>query len=476
MSRSPLLTTLLMTTLATSSTSALADGLYAERYRPQFHFTSTTDWINDPNGLVFFDGEYHLYFQRAPAKIQGEFEKSWGRAFSKDLVHWEQTQDDAILPDENGSIWSGSAVVDWNNTSGFGKDGKPPLVAAYTRADNKGTSDQRIAYSTDRGRTWTKYPEPVLPHINGINRDPKLIWHEPTKQWLMALYLDERNHFALFASPDLKSWTRLQDITLDFDDECPDFFPLNLDGDPQKQKWIFTAANGHYIVGTFDGKQFVRETDSLDSDRGPGSFYAPQTYSDAPDGRRIQIGWLRGDHYEGMPFNQQLAFPCELTLRSTPRGPRLFKWPVKEIESLYLPDRNQSIEEIRGELFDISMEFIPGSHFLIKGDVHQMILTVRGFPITYQSEGATGAIMAWDRRVSVVPKEGKVRLRILVDRTSIEIFINDGETVMSGPFLPPDVSTGISFFTSRDDTKIPELQIRTLKSAWPTIGSDREKK
>lgn len=454
---SALLTALMMATLATCTASALADELYAERYRPQFHFTSTRDWINDPNGLVYYEGEYHLYFQRAPGAVNGAFEKSWGRAFSKDLVHWQQTETDAILPSAEGSIWSGSAVVDWKNTSGFGKDGKPPLIAAFTRADEKDTSDQRIAYSNDKGRTWTVYPEPALPHIHGINRDPKLIWHEPTQQWIMALYLDRRHYFALFTSPNLKQWTRLQDITLDFDDECPDFFPLYLDGDKSKEKWVFTAANGHYIVGTFDGKQFVRETDSIDSDRGTGAFYAAQTYSDAPDGRRIQIGWLRGDHYEAMPFNQQLAFPCELTLRSTPRGPRLFKWPVKEIESLYLPATNKPLSEIRGDLFDISAEITAGSS-------KETTLTVRGFPITFHPEGPTGALTAWDRRVSVVPVDGKVRLRVLVDRTSIEIFVNDGETVMSGYFKPRDEDRGIAL------TNSPEVTIRELKSAWDVSG------
>lgn len=465
---SKLLTAILMATLATCSGAALADNLYAEKLRPQFHFTSTSDWINDPNGLVYFEGEYHLYFQRAPGLIQGGFEKSWGRAFSKDLIHWEQTRDDAILPSKDNSIWSGSAVVDWKNSSGFGKDGKPPLIAAYTRADEKNNSDQRLAYSNDKGRTWTVYDKPILPHIHGINRDPKLIWHEASQRWIMALYLDQRHLFALFTSTNLKEWTHLQDITLDFDDECPDFFPLNLDGDPSKQKWIFTAANGHYVVGSFDGKQFMPETDSIDSDRGTGAFYAAQTYSDTPDGRRIQIGWLRGDHYEGMPFNQQLAFPCELTLRSTPRGPRLFKWPVKEIESLYLPEQHQSIADIRGELFDIKFEFKPGTSKETK-------LTIRGFPITFHNEGPTGALTAWDRRVAISPVDGLIKLRVLVDRTSIEVFANNGQIVMSGCFKPRDEDRGVEIFTSPCDAQTTSIKIHQLKSAWPESKAAAEK-
>lgn len=447
-----------------STTVHAEDALYNEKYRPQFHFTSSRDWINDPNGLVYFEGEYHLYFQRAPGQINGAFEKSWGRAFSKDLVHWEQTEADAILPSVDNSIWSGCALVDWKNTSGFGKDGKPPLIAAYTRADEKNNSDQRVAYSIDKGRTWTVYEKPILPHIHGINRDPKIIWHEPTNQWVMALYLDKRHHFALYTSPNLKEWKHLQDITLDHDDECPDFFPLNLDGDPAKQKWIFTGANGRYVVGSFDGKQFVPETDSLESDRGTGAFYAAQTYSDTPDGRRIQIGWLRGPHYEGMPFNQQLGFPLELTLRSTPRGPRLFKWPVKEIESLYAKE-HRSLNGVTGELLDIEFD-------LPANGPKETTLSVRGFPITFVAEGPAGAIRAWDRRVSVTPVDGKVKLRVLVDRTSIELFVNDGQIVMSG-FGPKDGQGGISLTSTEGEAKVGSLVVRELKSAWKSAPETR---
>lgn len=439
---------------------------YAEKLRPQFHFSSSTDWINDPNGLVFYEGEYHLFFQRVPGSNDGNtITKSWGHAVSTDLVHWKQSPKDAISPDEAGSIWSGSAVVDWNNTSGFGVDGKPPLIALYTRMDEKNQSDQRLAYSTDRGRTWTKYDKSVLPHIHGINRDPKVIWHEPTKRWVMALYLDRRSHFTLFTSPNLKDWTHLQDVTLETDDECPDFFPLNLDGDAARQKWIYTGANGKYVVGSFDGNRFTPESDVLIGDHGNGNFYAAQTYSDAPDGRRIQIAWFRDGKFPGMPFNQQLSFPCELTLRSTPRGPRLFKWPVKEIESLHSTKRD-AVADVQGDLFDISVEIAPGS-------LKETTLTVRGFPITFHPEGAAGALTAWDRRVALSPTNGPVKLRVLVDHTSIEIFANGGETVLSGCFLPKDDQRGITL--TSDENKSATVSVVELKSAWPQPG-DKERR
>src|SRR5262249_50736286 len=159
---------------------------------------------------------------------------------------------------------------------------------------------------------------PVLKHIAAENRDPKVVWHAPSRRWIMALYLDKED-FALFASPDLKEWTRLQDITMPGCGECPDFFEMPVDGDANHRKWVFTAANGRYLVGTFDGQRFTPESSVLQVDYG-ANYYAVQTYSDIPasDGRRIQIAWMNGGSYPQMPFNQQMSFPCELTLRTTP--------------------------------------------------------------------------------------------------------------------------------------------------------------
>ena len=177
------------------------DELYNETYRPQFHFTARKNWLNDPNGMVFYKGEYHLFFQHNPLGMQpGNL--SWGHAVSRDMVHWEQLAN-ALTPDALGPIWSGSAVVDWNSTTGFGQAGDKPLVAMYTAAGEPFT--QCLAFSLDRGRTWTKYDHnPVLPHIIGGDRDPKVVWHVPTRRWVMALYLDGSD-FALFSSPDMKA-------------------------------------------------------------------------------------------------------------------------------------------------------------------------------------------------------------------------------------------------------------------------------
>ncbi len=262
--------------------------LYQEVYRPQFHFTAKKNWLNDPNGLVYYKGEYHLFFQHNPSGIDwGNI--VWGHAVSLDMVHWKQLAN-AIEPDELGMIFSGSGVVDWNNTAGFQSGKERAMVNIYTSAGKPFT--QSIAYSNDRGRTWTKYEKnPVLEHIAGKNRDPKVVWHASSKRWVMALYLDA-NNYALFSSPNLKQWTRLCDIQLSGCSECPDIFELPVDGNAEKTKWVFWGGDGHYIIGIFDGPyNFRRESEVLQSDWG-ANFYAAQTWNDIPksDGHSAEPG------------------------------------------------------------------------------------------------------------------------------------------------------------------------------------------
>lgn len=460
-----LLTVVLMTPIAQSQTT---QPLYAEKWRPQFHFTSDRDWLNDPNGMVYFDGEYHLFFQRRVGKLHSDGEMTWGHAVSPDMVHWQQLPD-AIRPDEHGSIWSGSAVVDWDNTSGLGQNGKPPLVAFYTAAKNP--FHQRLVYSNDRGRTWAQYDgNPVIPFMYERTRDPKVIWDNASKQWVLVLYTDRPNEFALFASSNLKAWTKLQTLTLD-DNECPDFFPMPVDGDANHTLWVFTAADNRYLLGAFDGKQFTPLTDTLRCERG-GSYYAAQTFSDTPDGRRTQIGWLRrdGEFPGNMPFNQQMAFPRVLTLRTTPRGPRLFATPVDEIKSLYGKTHSfggKTIEAgkdaldggFTGELFDFNGEIDLGA-------TKRVELNIRGHAINVVREGPLAAVSTWGRRLTVPHAGGRVKLRVLVDRTSIEVFAGDGEATISGYHIPKANQTTTTLTADGDGAKIVSLDIHELRSAW----------
>jgi len=395
---------------------------------------------------------------------------TWGHAVSTDLVHWTELGD-ALHPDEWGTMFSGSGVVDWNNTTGFQTDDDPPMICIYTSAG--GTNPwsegkpytQGIAYSNDRGRTWTKYEgNPVQGHINGGNRDPKVIWWEETNEWVIVLYLSD-SRMAFFRSPDLKRW-ELQSVLQSFH-ECPELFQLAVDGDEDNKRWILYGAAGEYSVGDFDGSEFTSEGEAIRYNHG-NCFYASQTFSDIPeeDGRRIQIAWGQVD-LPGMPFNQMMDFPVELTLHSTEEGLRMFAEPVEEIELLHKNTHEWTDETIEpgenllagidGELFHIRAEFE-------LGDADELGFSIRGVPVTYNVED--GRLTCKRESASLKPVDGKIRLELIVDRVSIEIFANDGRVYMPMRALPDDDATGIEVFARGGDAKLTSLEVNELNSIW----------
>ncbi|MCY2952885.1 MAG: hypothetical protein NTU53_13055, partial [Planctomycetota bacterium] len=406
--------------------------LYREKHRPQFHFTARQwtlrklnpgqreeGWLNDVNGLIHLDGEYHLFAQR--------WNRCWIHAVSTDLIHWTELQP-AFWEDHFGSgVQSGGSVLDRDNTSGLSPDRKtPPLVAFWTGADNRSTC---ISYSLDKGRTWTKYRNnPVLVHPE---RDPKVFWHEPGKRWVMVLYGD--NSYHLFTSTNLLQWTKQKESIPD-SFECPDLFQLAVNGDPRQLKWVLVRGNGKYSVGEFDGTKFTPETAQLPCDLGP-NFYATQSWGDiaGQEGRRIQIAWMRGGKYPDMPFNQQMTFPCDLTLRTLGGSLRVFRKPATEIKRLHrrqhdwkdlslAPGVSRPLE-MAGELFHIlaDVEVPRGSTLTFR---------IRGTPVTVTDQ----SVACKSKPASVATSVRTVE--ILVDRTSIETFANDGETSVSACFLP----------------------------------------
>lgn len=445
--------------------------LYNETYRPQFHFSAKRNWLNDPNGLVFYKGEHHLFFQHNPKGVLWG-NMSWGHAVSPDLVHWQELPI-ALLPDEHGTCFSGSAVVDWNNTAGFQTGDEKAIVAMYTGApvpevEGGPKFTQCLAYSNDRGRTWTRYDKnPVVEHIVGANRDPRVFWYAPKKQWFMALYLD-KNDFAIFSSPNLKEWQRLQDITLPETAECPDMFPLAVDGKPDQIKWVFLGANGHYIIGSFDGDTFRQENEIRVSDCG-ANFYASQTYNDMPpeDGRRIQIAWMNGGKYPEMPFNQQMSFPCELTLRTFPEGIRLCRQPIREIDSLRGPSHR--FEELTVNPGDNPLADIPSELLDIRATIDLGSAKAVGFRLhgeTVKYDVAEKKLSCLGRPADLEPYEGQIQLQILLDRTSIEIFAADGRVSMTSCFLPQNDKT-IGLFAEGGSAKIVSADIFELRPIWP---------
>jgi len=282
----------------TSATIWSPGTLYQEPLRPQFHFSSRRGWNNDPNGLMYHDGQYHMFFQHNPYGVcWGNMH--WGHAVSPDLVHWKELPI-ALYPRGNNDFpYSGSGVVDHEIRSGWSKDGRPPMIIAFTSTGR----GECIAYSNDDGATWIEYEgNPVIKHDG---RDPKLFWHAPSKQWVIAVYslragktpsAPKRNGIAFYTSTDLRSWSERSWI----DDyyECPDIFALPVDGDASRMKWVLSCAPGHYSIGEFDGTNFRPETPRLPSPVSkqpsnaiPPPFYAAQTFSDHPDGKCVQLAW-----------------------------------------------------------------------------------------------------------------------------------------------------------------------------------------
>ena len=443
------------------------ENIYKERLRPQFHFSTRRGWNNDANGLVYHDGEYHLFYQHNPfGWIYGpDANKAWGHAISKDLIHWKELPD-AIHPDNLGGIYSGSAVIDKLNTTGFQSGDDKPIVCIYTSAGGKTpwSKDkpftQSIAYSNDKGRTFTKYKgNPVQEIIEPNNRDPKVIWHEPTKQWVIVLYLED-SIMGFFTSKDLKSWELQSKYRRDNLQECPELFQLAIDGNQQNKKWILYAGNGRYDIGQFDGKNFYPETQGIEFNYG-NCFYASQTFNNIPDedGRRIQIAW-GVNPMPGMPFNQHMLFPIELSLRTTEDGPRIFTQPIDEIKNIYgknwnLQDKiveegQQSIlDENHFEgLYDFSVIFEIGS-------AKRFGLIINNIQITYEINEQK--LNCQECYAPLKPVEGTIKFRILVDRTTLEIFANDGQIYMPvrTPIKISDISNDFSKWGT--DFNIPEL-------------------
>lgn len=438
------------------------DSLYKETNRPQLHFSTRRGWINDPNGLVFHNGEYHLYYQHNPyEKDWGNMH--WGHAVSKDLIHWEELPV-ALYPDEHGTMFSGSAVIDYDNTLGVSKKGSPTMVIAYT-ADSPAKQVQCIAYSLDNGRTFTKIAEnPVIDskHIwkSQDTRDPKLFKYKPTGDWIIVL--NERDGHSIYTSRDLKNWTAQSHITGFW--ECPELFELPVDGDPNNTKWVMYGATGTYMLGSFDGKKFTPESGK--HYYATGSLYAAQTYANIPDsdGRRIQIAWSRLSH-PGMPFNGQMLIPTEFSLRNTKNGVRLFSTPVKEFDAL---------QTKAGEWSSLSSD---KANEIIKAYNNSETLRVKA---TIKLSHATNAglsrngqaLLDYDMNGNLVngvfysPEDMtsmEITADIIIDKTSVEGFIDNGAYSYSMS-LNAKNDEGFRFWGNNIEVK--KLEIYTLKSIW----------
>lgn len=464
-----------------------------EAFRPQYHFAPQTGWMNDPNGLVYYEGEYHLFYQHYPdSNVWGPMH--WGHAVSKDLIHWEHLPI-ALYPDKLGMIFSGSAVVDWKNTSGLGTAETPPIVAIYTYHDPEGEragrndfQTQGIAYSIDKGRTWTKYEKnPVLPGP-GIRdfRDPKVSWNEVSKQWVMALAVQD--HIEFFGSPDLKTWSKLSEFGKQIGAhggvwECPDLFPLK-DGQGNS-KWVLLVSLNpggpqggsatQYFVGDFDGQKFIsQDTVTRWIDYGADN-YAGVTWSDVPDndGRRLFIGWMSNWQYANVvpteSWRSATTLPREITLTKEANEYELKFKPVAELEKIQWESKKVS----GSAKLDHPLSLIT---FDLAEDEKAFFITLanednESTTITFQQ-----GILSVDRKNSgltnfsdVFPAihkmdMGKMYVRkvsVYLDVASIEIFINDGERVMTEIIFPT-----VPYNLVKVEKGSPQFSVASISSIW----------
>ena len=439
-----------------------APKMYKEKYRPQFHFSSRRGWLNDPNGCIWHDRLYHLYYQHNPFEREWE-NMTWGHATSPDLLHWTE-QAPVLFPDTLGTMYSGSAVVDKDNTSGFGTKKNPPLVYAYT-ADRSEREVQCIAYSLDGGMTLHKYEgNPVIDSHDKWQthdtRDPRLFWYEPGKHWVLVL--NERNGHSIYTSDNLKDWTYQSHVNGFW--ECPDLFPLAVDGNPNDVRWVMYGASNTYMIGRFDGKVFTPESGKHRFST--GAIYAAQTFNNVPDGRRIQIGWANIDH-RGMPFKGQMLLPTELSLRTTKEGVRLVSKPIKEVASLLKPlyssqkalserEVNQALRPYRHldclhlrATLNLSYATSAGlrfnGHNIIDYDLNRNTLNGQ----FYSPQDPTSLSLTMD---------------VYIDRTSVEVFIDDGLYSFSAP-LPLPQGDNLEFWGN--DITVSSLQLDAVESCWP---------
>lgn len=440
---------------------------FNEPFRPQYHFTPPAMWMNDPNGMVYHDGEYHLFYQHYPdSTVWGPMH--WGHAVSEDLVHWKHLPV-AIEPDEHGWIFSGSAVYDANNTSGLGSEDNPPLVAIYTYHDPVGAEAKRedfqtqgIAYSTDRGRTWTKYEgNPVLknPGIRDF-RDPKVIWVED--KWIMSLAVKDRISF--YSSHNLIDWGHESDFNPPWAAyggvwECPDLFPLK-DSDGV-EKWVLIVSinpggpNGgsatQYFIGDFDGRQFHVESSEVKWLDYGADNYAGVTWSNVPeeDGRRLFIGWMSNWTYANIVptenWRSANTVPRSLELVKKNAGYLVASRPVKELDML----RNNT-HKVEGSGFSLDHELVeiilsPNQEdfrVTIGNDVgEQVVLEKKGDQLIFDrsQSGITDFHEAF-LNPHTAPLNGLeiMDVRIYLDRSSVEVFINDGELVITEIVFPSE--------------------------------------
>jgi fructan beta-fructosidase len=469
-----------------------------EPHRPQFHFSPQAHWMNDPNGMVYYDNEYHLFYQYYPdSTVWGPMH--WGHAVSRDLIHWEHLPV-ALYPDSLGYIFSGSAVVDAANTTGFKNGDEHPLVAIFTY-DKNGFETQAIAYSNDKGRNWTKYDNnPVIKNPGEKDfRDPKVFWHLQSDHWVMSLAVANRIQF--YRSKNLKDWELTGEFGREHGNhdgvwECPDLFPLPVSGTGES-KWVLLVSinpgspNGgsgtQYFIGNFDGNTFANENDpatELFIDYGRDN-YAGVTWGNAPEGRTIFLGWMSNWNYAQVvpteTWRSAMTLPRDLSLKSTSNGIRLVSSPSPEVYHLRGDKRSLSFNQtlIHNGLLELKIE------------INQDESSATDFGVELFNDRNENVRIGYDRaanrfyidRTNAGKKEfsedfagvhyaprvadhNSLRFHLFVDVASVELFADGGSTCMTSIFFPTSNFSHIRLYTQGGEAKLVGTELYELKSIW----------
>lgn len=491
-----------------STTFFAQKNLYKEEYRPQFHFSPTKNWTNDPNGLVYFDGEYHLFNQYNPyGNKWGHM--SWGHAVSTDLIHWKHLPI-AIREENKIMIFSGSTVVDENNSSGFAKkSGEVSLVAIYTGhyiADSSKPDNylqaQYIAYSLDKGMTWKKYENnPVLNLHKKDFRDPKVFWYAPQKKWIMLVVLPQEHIVQFYSSSDLKNWNHLSDFgpAGDINDiwECPDMLQVPVAGTPGMFKWVLLNSQQttmQYFVGNFDGTNFINENlpnKILRPDYGP-DYYAAVTYNHLPDHHPpILLGWANNWKYANdiptFPWKSAMALPRSLSLKKINNEWLLIEQPVTSLKILRtnpVEIKNMDVTgrkklDMTGQQFEMELVFSPEqnavagvrlavgkSNFFVVGyDAAKEKLFIDRSGLANNSFNKNFAELS-RYEAALAPVQKEIKLHFFFDNSIVEVFANDGMVVMTAQLFPDVTDNGIELFSDNATTKFRSIKFWKIKSVW----------
>ncbi|MBV9302384.1 MAG: glycoside hydrolase family 32 protein [Acidobacteriaceae bacterium] len=506
---------LLSLTIAGFEAQHRSTPLYDEPYRPQYHFSPRQNWTNDPNGLVYFEGEYHLFFQFNPLRDEWGH-MSWGHAVSRDLLHWRELP--VALPEENGiMIFTGSTVIDQRNTSGFCTGKKPCLIAVYTgyappKGSKSGLQTQNLAFSNDRGRTWTKYEHNPVLNLNLADfRDPKVFWSDQAACWVMLVSLPNDHKVAFYRSPDLKHWNHVSDFgpagATGGQWECPELFELPVDGSRAKTRWVLKVglnpgglqggSGEQYFIGSFDGARFVNDNPSsltLWTDYGK-DCYCALTLNGLPRNQpQVMIGWMNNWQCAAAvpthPWRGQMTIPRKLSLRTTIEGVRLVEQPIKSLQALRSQSivlTNQSIEELnrnlsegdvaKGRAFELDSTISLGraeevGWKLLTADGSYLVVgyNQRNEKVFVDRTHAGVTAFSKDfpaRTAATLPLHGdSLRLEILVDRCSVEIFAQGGRVTITDLVFPLADARGIRMYLKGGQPGPVSVNVSNFRSVY----------